>query len=121
VIYDVIDTVKSAITGMVGPKYKEVILGVAQVRNVFRSSKFGAVAGCMVIEGNIKRNKPIRVLRDNIVIYEGALESLRRFKEDAMDVRQGMECGIAVKHYNDVREGDKIEVFDKIEIIEPTT
>ncbi len=116
VIYDLIDAVKAAVTGMIGPKYKDQIIGTAQVRDVFRSSKFGAIAGCMVIEGTIKRNKPIRVLRDDVVIYEGALESLRRFKEDAQEVRNGTECGIGVKNYNDVKVGDKIEVFEKVEI-----
>ena len=86
------------------------------MRDVFRSSKFGAIAGCMVIEGVVKRNLPIRVLRDDIVIYEGALESLRRFKEDAQTVRNGMECGIGVKNYNDIKPGDKIEVYEKVEV-----
>ena len=117
IIYDVIDTVKAAITGMIGPKYKEVIVGLAEVRDVFRSSKFGAIAGCMVVEGVVKRNLPIRVLRDDIVIYEGALESLRRFKEDAQSVRNGMECGIGVKNYNDIKPNDKIEVYEKVEVI----
>jgi translation initiation factor IF-2 len=91
----------------------ESIIGLAEVRDVFRSSKFGAIAGCMVVEGVVKRNNPIRVLRDNVVIYEGALESLRRFKEDAGEVKAGMECGIGVKNYNDVRVGDHIEVFER--------
>lgn len=117
IIYDVIDTVKAAITGMVGPKFKEQIVGLAEVRSVFRSSKFGAIAGCMVIEGVVKRNLPIRVLRNEVVVYEGALESLRRFKEDAKEVRNGMECGIGVKNYNDVKEGDVIEVYEKVEVI----
>lgn len=117
VIYDVIDTIRAAISGMVGPKFKEQIVGLAEVRDVFRSSKFGAIAGCMVVEGVIKRNLPIRVLRNDIVIYEGALESLRRFKEDAQSVRMGTECGIGVKNYNDVKVGDKIEVFEKVEVI----
>lgn len=116
VIYDVIDSVQSAITGMIGPKFKEEIIGLAQVRDVFRSSKFGNIAGCMVIEGTIKRNRPIRVLRDDVVIYEGALESLRRYKEDAPEVRSGTECGIGVKNYNDVKVGDQIEVYEKVEI-----
>lgn len=116
IIYDVIDTVKAAVTGMIGPKFKEQIVGLAEVRNVFRSSKFGSIAGCMVIEGTIKRNLPIRVLRDEVVIYEGALESLRRFKEDAQTVRNGMECGIGVKNYNDIKEGDVIEVYEKVEV-----
>ncbi|MFI4938041.1 MAG: translation initiation factor IF-2 [Candidatus Berkiellales bacterium] len=116
VIYDVIDTVKAAVSGMIGPKFKEQIVGLATVREVYRSSKYGAIAGCMVVDGTIKRNLPIRVLRDNVVIYEGALESLRRFKEDVPSVRNGMECGIGVKNYNDVKEGDMIEVYEKVEI-----
>lgn len=116
IIYDVINEVKKAINGMLAPEIQEKILGLAQVRNVFNSSKTGAVAGCMVVEGNIKRNCPIRVLRDNIVIFEGALESLRRFKDDVSEVRNGMECGIAVKNYNDIKVGDQIEVFERIEV-----
>lgn len=121
VIYDVVDTIKAAVTGMIGPKFKEVIVGLAEVRSVFRSSKFGAIAGCMVIDGVIKRNLPIRVLRNDVVIYEGSLESLRRFKEDAASVRSGMECGIGVKNYNDVKEGDKIEVYEKVEVVPQAT
>lgn len=116
IIYDVINQVKKAISGALAPEIHEKILGLAQVREVFRSSKTGAVAGCMVIEGVIKRNFPIRVLRDNVVIFEGSLESLRRFKEDVSEVRNGMECGIAVKNYNDIKAGDQIEVFEKIEV-----
>jgi translation initiation factor IF-2 len=116
IIYDVIDEVKRALSGFLAPEIQEKIVGLAQVRDVFRSSKIGAIAGCMVIEGVVKRNNPIRVLRDNIVIYEGYLESLRRFKEDAAEVRSGTECGIGVKNYNDVRVGDQIEVFEKIEV-----
>ncbi len=116
VIYDAINEVKQAIAGLTAPKIKEEIIGLAEVREVFRSSKLGAVAGCMVIEGVVKRNKPIRVLRDNVVIYEGELESLRRFKEDVNEVRNGMECGIGVKNYNDVKTGDQIEVFAKVEV-----
>jgi translation initiation factor IF-2 len=116
IIYDVIDDVKAALSGMLSPEVKESIIGVAEVRDVFRSSKFGAIAGCMVTTGLIKRNSPIRVLRDNVVIYEGALESLRRFKEDAQEVKAGMECGIGVKNYNDVKPGDQIEVFERTEV-----
>lgn len=116
VIYDVVDDVKKAILGMLAPEFKETIVGVAQVRDVFRSPKIGAIAGCMVIEGTIKRNNPIRVLRENVVIYEGTLESLRRFKDDVLDVRQGTECGIGVKNYNDVKPGDLIEVYETVEI-----
>lgn len=116
IIYEAIDAVKRALTGMLQPEIKEQIVGLAEVRDVFRSSKFGAVAGCMVIEGVIKRNNPIRVLRNNVVVYEGALESLRRFKEDVNEVRNGMECGIGVKNYNDIKEGDQIEVYERISV-----
>ncbi|WP_299196406.1 translation initiation factor IF-2 [uncultured Amphritea sp.] len=116
VIYDIIDDVKLAMTGLLSPEFKEQIVGIAEVRDVFRAPKIGAVAGCMVIEGSVHRNKRIRVLRENVVIYEGELESLRRFKDNVADVRQGMECGIGVKNYNDVRVGDQIEVFDTIEV-----
>jgi translation initiation factor IF-2 len=111
-----LDEVKAAMTGMLAPEFKQQIIGLAQVRDVFRSPKFGAIAGCMVTEGIVKRNAPIRVLRDNVVIYEGELESLRRFKDDVSEVRMGFECGIGVKNYNDVREGDQIEVFEVIQI-----
>ncbi|QSA97593.1 translation initiation factor IF-2 [Methylococcus sp. EFPC2] len=114
IIYEVIDEVKKSINGMLAPEYKEQIVGIAEVRDVFRSPKFGAVAGCMVTEGFVKRNLPIRVLRENVVIYEGQLESLRRFKDDVGEVKSGMECGIGVKNYNDVRAGDQIEVFEKV-------
>ncbi|NOX50620.1 MAG: translation initiation factor IF-2 [Gammaproteobacteria bacterium] len=116
VIYELLDDVKSVLSGMLSPEVREEIVGVAQVRDVFRSPRFGAIAGCMVIEGNVVRNKPIRVLRDNIVIYEGELESLRRFKEDVNEVRNGTECGIGVRNYNDVRSGDQIEVYDTKEV-----
>ena len=115
IIYELIDEVKQAISGLLSPIVTEEIIGLAQVRDVFRSSKFGAVAGCMVIEGLIKRNNPIRVLRNNVVVYEGALESLRRFKDDVSEVKHGMECGIGVKNYNDVQPGDQIEVFERTE------
>ena len=116
IIYDVIDQVKQAASGLLGVEVREEIIGVAQVRDVFRSSKFGAVAGCMVVEGVVKRSKPIRVLRNNTVIFQGELESLRRFKELVDEVRNGMECGIAVKQYNDVKVGDQIECFERIEV-----
>ena len=116
VIYDLIDEVKQAMSGMLSPEYKQEIIGLAEVRDVFKSPKFGAIAGCMVVEGVVKRHNPIRVLRDNVVIYEGELESLRRFKDDVNEVRNGMECGIGVRNYNDVRVGDSIEVFETIEI-----
>ncbi|WP_107850525.1 translation initiation factor IF-2 [Oceanimonas marisflavi] len=116
VIYELLDEVKQAMTGMLAPEFKQEIIGLAQVRDVFRSPKFGAIAGCMVTEGVVKRSNPIRVLRDNVVIYEGELESLRRFKDDVQEVRNGMECGIGVKNYNDVRVGDQIEVYQIVEV-----
>ena len=116
VIYNILDDVKDALSGMLAPEKREEILGTAEVRDVFKSPKFGLVAGCMVVEGVILRNKPIRVLRDNVAIHEGGLDSLRRFKDDVSEVRAGTECGIGVKDYTDVRVGDKIEVFDIQEI-----
>lgn len=116
IIYEIIDHVKQALTGMLAPEFKEEIVGIAEVRETFKSPKFGQVAGCMVLEGTIHRNKKIRVLRDNVVIFEGDLESLRRFKDDVNEVRSGTECGIGVKNY-DVKVGDKIEVFDKISVV----
>ncbi len=116
VIYALIDEVKQAMSGMLAPEFKQEIIGLAQVRDVFKSPKIGAIAGCMVTEGIIKRSAPIRVLRELVVIYEGELESLRRFKDDVQEVRNGIECGIGVKNYNDVRVGDQIEVFETIEI-----
>ncbi|MDB6164349.1 MAG: translation initiation factor [Xanthomonadaceae bacterium] len=116
IIYDVIDQVKQVASGILGVEIREEIIGTAEVRDVFRSSKFGAVAGCMVVEGVVKRNKPIRVLRENTVVFEGELESLRRFKENVDEVRNGNECGIGVKAYNDVKPGDQIECFERIEV-----
>ncbi len=116
IIYDVIDEIKTALIGKLAPEFKETIIGIAEVRDVFRSPKIGAIAGCMVTDGLIKRNNPIRVLRDNVVIYEGSLESLRRFKDDASEVRSGMECGIGVKNYNDVKVGDQIEVYERVQV-----
>ncbi len=116
IIYEAIDDVKQMMSGLLAPEIKEQIIGLAEVRDVFRSSKFGTVAGCMVVEGVVKRNNPIRVLRDNVVIFEGALESLRRFKDDVSEVRSGTECGIGVKNYNDVRVGDQIECYARVEV-----
>jgi translation initiation factor IF-2 len=116
IIYEAIDVVKALLTGLLAPEVKEQIVGLAEVRSVFRSSKFGTVAGCMVIDGYVRRNFPIRVLRDNVVIFEGALESLKRFKDDVNEVRAGTECGIGVKNYNDVREGDQIECYSRVEV-----
>ncbi len=116
IIYDVIDQVKQVASGILGVEIREEIIGTAEVREVFRSSKFGAVAGCMVVEGVVKRHKPIRVLRDNTVIFEGELESLRRFKENVDEVRANTECGIGVKAYNDIKPGDQIECFERVEV-----
>ena len=116
IIYEAIDDVRAALSGMLAPEVRDQIVGTANVREVFRSSKFGQVAGCLVMEGFVKRNNPIRVLRDNVVIFEGALESLRRFKDDVNEVRAGTECGIAVKDYNDVRAGDQIECYERVTI-----
>ena len=116
VIYNVIDEVKQAMSGMLSPEIKEEIIGLAEVRDVFRSPKIGAIAGCLVLEGTVKRSAPIRVLRDNVVIYEGELESLRRFKDDVAEVKAGTECGIGVKDYNDVKIGDQIEVYERVEV-----
>jgi translation initiation factor IF-2 len=116
IIYQLIDEVKQAMGGMLAPEFKQEIIGLAEVREVFKSPKLGAIAGCMVTEGVIKRNAPIRVLRENVVIYEGELESLRRFKDDVQEAKNGYECGIGVKNYNDVRVGDQIEVFETVEI-----
>ncbi|HGX91725.1 MAG TPA: translation initiation factor IF-2, partial [Candidatus Tenderia sp.] len=116
VIYHVIDEVKQALSGMLSPEIKEEIIGLAEVRDVFKAPKIGAIAGCLVLEGVVKRSAPIRVLRDNVVIYEGELESLRRFKDDVATVNAGTECGIGVKDYNDVKAGDQIEVYERVEV-----
>ena len=116
VIYDAIDEVKKAISGLLGTEVREQIIGLAEVKDVFRSSKLGAIAGCLVVEGVVKRHNPIRVLRENVVIFEGELESLRRFKDDVKEVQSGTECGIGVKMYNDVKPGDHIECFERVEV-----
>ncbi len=116
VIYDAVEDVKSAISGLLKPQIKEQLLGLAEVRQVFRHPKVGAIAGCYVLEGAVRRNRPIRVLRDNVVIFEGELESLKRFKEDVGEVKAGLECGIAVKNYSDVKVGDQIEVYERVEV-----
>jgi translation initiation factor IF-2 len=116
IIYEVVDDVTKLLTGLLEPEIREQFLGLAQVKDVFKSSQFGAVAGCLVIDGVMRRDQPIRVLRDNVVIYEGELESLRRFKDDVKEVRSGTECGIAVKNYNDVKPGDQIEVYERITV-----
>ena len=116
IIYEVIDVVKQAVSGMLKPEIREQIVGIAEVRDVFRSKRFGDIAGCIVTEGTVRRSNPIRVLRENVVIYEGELESLRRFKDDVGQVKSGTECGIGVRHYNDVRPGDQIEVFERVQV-----
>jgi translation initiation factor IF-2 len=116
IIYELLDDITDAITGLLGTETREQIVGIAQVRDVFRSSKFGAIAGCLVMEGTVQKNLPIRVLRNQTVIYEGVLESLRRFKDDVQKVEGGTECGIGVKNYNDVKVGDQIECFQRIEV-----
>jgi translation initiation factor IF-2 len=116
IIYEAIDDVRSWVSGMLKPEIKEQIVGLAEVREVFRSSKFGTVAGCLVTEGFIKRGNPVRVLRDHVVIHQGELDSLRRFKDDVGEVRAGTECGIGVVKYNDIRAGDQIECFARFEV-----
>jgi translation initiation factor IF-2 len=116
IIYEAIDDVKQAIAGLIKPEIKEQIVGLAEVREVFRSSKFGTVAGCLVVEGYIRRGNPVRVLRDNVVIHQGELDSLRRFKDDVSEVRAGTECGIGVRNYNDIRAGDQIECYARVEV-----
>ncbi len=116
VIYEIVDEVKRAMEGKMAPDFKEEIVGVADVRDVFKAPKIGLIAGCMITEGVVKRNNPIRVLRENVVIYEGVLESLRRFKDDVMEVQKGVECGIGVKDYNDVKVGDQIECYERVEV-----
>ncbi|PIE83495.1 MAG: translation initiation factor IF-2 [Candidatus Contendobacter odensis] len=116
VIYELIDQVKQAMVGMLAPEFREDIIGLAEVRQVFRSPKFGVAAGCMVLDGVVRRNSPIRVLRNNVVIFEGVLDSLRRFKDDVPEVRAGTECGMGLKNYNDIREGDQIEVFERVQV-----
>jgi len=116
VIYDAVNEIKGAISGLLKPQVKEQVLGLAEVRQVFRAPKIGTIAGCYITEGAVRRGRPIRVLRDNVVVFEGELDSLRRFKEDASEVKAGLECGIGVKNYNDVKVGDQIEVYETIEI-----
>jgi translation initiation factor IF-2 len=116
VIYDAVNEVKAAISGMLSPQIKEQVIGLAEVRQVFTSPKVGSIAGCYVLDGSVRRNRLLRVLRDNVVIFEGEIDSLRRFKEDANEVKAGLECGIGVKNYNDIKEGDQIEVYEQIEV-----
>jgi len=116
IIYEAIDDVKAALTGMLSPEIREQIVGLAEVKEVFTSPKFGDIAGCIVTEGYVRRSNPIRVLREHVVIYEGELESLRRFKDDVNEVRAGTECGIGVRNYSDVRVGDQIECYERVEV-----
>ena len=116
IIYEAIDDVKSALSGLLAPEIREQIVGLAEVKDVFSSPKFGDIAGCIVTEGYVRRANPIRVLREHVVIYEGELESLRRFKDDVNEVRAGTECGIGVRNYSDVRVGDQIECYERIEV-----
>ena len=116
VIYELIEDVKTAASGLLAPEVRENIIGIAAVKDVFRSSKLGAIAGCIVSEGVVKKSNPIRVLRESVVIYEGELESLRRFKDDVQSVQSGTECGIGVKNYNDVKADDQIEVYERVEV-----
>ena len=116
IIYEAIDNIKAAITGFLGTETKEVIVGTAEVKDVFRSSKFGLIAGCIVLEGTIKHDNPIRVLRDNVVVFEGELESLRRYKDDVKEVKSGTECGIGVHGYENITSGDEIECYERVEV-----
>ena len=115
VIYDVVDEITAALTGMLAPIIREQAVGLAEVRDVFRVAKMGAVAGCRVIEGEVRRNLPVRVLRDNVVIFDGQIDSLKRFKDDVTEVKSGLECGIGVKNYNDIKPGDQIEIYENVE------
>ncbi len=116
IIYEAIDDVKAALSGLLSPEIREQIIGLAEVKEVFSSPKLGDIAGCIVTEGLVRRSNPIRVLRENVVIYEGELESLRRFKDDVNEVRSGTECGIGVKNYDNVQVGDQIECYERIEV-----
>jgi len=116
IIYDAIDQLRAAVSGMLEPETREQIIGTAEVREVFRSSQLGQIAGSLVVEGVVRRSNPIRVLRESVVVYEGELESLRRFKDDVNEVQSGTECGIGVRHYNDVRAGDQIECYERITV-----
>ena len=116
IIYEAIDDVKAAMSGMLAPEVREQIVGLAQVRDVFKSPKFGSVAGCLVVDGFVKRSNPVRVLRDNVVIFEGELDSLRRFKDDVSEVRAGTECGIGVRNYSDIKVGDQIECYERVQV-----
>jgi translation initiation factor IF-2 len=116
IIYEVIDDVKAAMEGLLDPEIREDVIGYVEVREVFKAPKIGTIAGCYVTEGVVKRNAHVRVLRDSVVIFEGTIDSLRRFKDDVPEVKSGMECGIGVVNYNDIKEGDQLEIFDKTEV-----
>jgi translation initiation factor IF-2 len=116
IIYDAVDEVKAALSGLLSPDRKEETLGLVEIRQVFRISKVGAVAGCYVLEGLVKRGSAVRLLRDNVVIHEGELDTLKRFKDDAKEVKSGFECGLSLKNYSDIKEGDQLEVFEVVEI-----
>jgi len=116
IIYEAVEEVKSALVGMLKPQFREEVVGLAEVREVFRAPRIGSIAGCYVVEGSVKRNRPVRILRDNVVIFEGEIDSLKRFKDDASEVKTGLECGIGIKNYNDIRVGDTIEVFEKVQV-----
>jgi len=116
VIYDAVDEIKAALTGMLAPERKESAIGLVEIRQVFRISKIGTVAGCYVLEGLVRRGSKIRLLRDNVVIHEGELDSLKRFKDDAREVKAGFECGLSLKNFNDIKEGDQLEVFEVVEV-----
>jgi translation initiation factor IF-2 len=116
VIYDAVNEIKAAMSGMLKPQIKEQVIGLAEVRDVFKTPKLGAIAGCFVLEGVVRRNRSVRVLRDHVVIFEGEIDSLRRFKDDVSEVKAGLECGIGIKNYNDVQVKDQIEIYEKVEI-----
>jgi len=116
VIYNAVDEVKLALGGLLAPEKKETVLGIVEVRQVFRISKVGTVAGCHVLEGSVKRGASVRLLRDNVVIHDGELDSLKRFKEDVREVKAGFECGLSIKNFADVKEGDQLEVYEVVEV-----
>jgi len=116
IIYDAVDDVKAALSGMLAPEQREQVLGLVEIRQIIRVPKIGAVAGCMVLDGLIKRTASARLLRDNVVIWSGELASLRRFKDDVKEVKAGFECGLSLKNYDDIKEGDQLEVFEVTEV-----
>jgi translation initiation factor IF-2 len=116
IIYDAVDQVKAALTGMLSPEQREQVLGLVEIRQVFRVSKIGTIAGCMVLDGLVKRTASARLLRDNVVIWTGELESLKRFKDDVREVKAGFECGLSLKGYDDIKEGDQLEIFEVQEV-----